>query len=219
MDDPELQVPGVGGGGGPKMPVVPAVLGFALLVSTVTNVVLWRRANELAARPTATQVVAATTPCPMCPACPEAPAVVCADAGPPQAPCPVAAPAVAGHGSSGVRGPATPPVDEAAAQEGEGHIARATEHGERDPVHREAQRAMVDGVDRVVSSRSPAAAERFLQRNLPAVANMDCAFRDPAMAEHVRMQLRPMNALARPQARLTEEQLLRYERDLRCPRQ
>lgn len=105
------------------------------------------------------------------------------------------------------------------AQQGEGHIATAAEHGERDPIHRGAQRNVLTGVDQIVASRSPAAAERFLQRNLPSIASMDCAFRDPAMAEHVRMQLRPMNALARPANRLTEADLVRYERELRCPRE
>ena len=105
------------------------------------------------------------------------------------------------------------------AQQGEGQIATAVEHAERDPIHRVAQRNVVAGVDQIVTSHSPAAAERFLQRNLPSIASMDCAFRDPAMAEHVRMQLRPMNALARPANRLSETDLVRYERELRCPRE
>ncbi len=135
---------------------------------------------------------------------------------PPPPPCPtVATGAVTGAG----HGPPPPREDLALAQQGEGHIATAAEHGERDPVHRAAQRNVVTGLDNIVTSRSAPAAERFLQRTLPSVASMDCAFRDPAMAEHVRMQLRPLNALARPQARLSEADLVRYERDLRCPRE
>jgi len=48
---------------------------------------------------------------------------------------------------------------------------------------------------------------------------MDCAFRDPASAEHVRMRLRELNALARPEARLSDADLARFERELRCPRE
>ena len=40
-----------------------------------------------------------------------------------------------------------------------------------------------------------------------------------AWPEHVRMQLRPMNELLPAAERLNEEQLHRYERDLRCPRE
>ena len=105
------------------------------------------------------------------------------------------------------------------AQQGEGHIATAAEHGERDPIHRVAQRNVVTGVDQIVTSRSPAAAERFLQRNLPSIASMDCAFRDPAAAEHVRMRLREMNDILPEAERLSEAQLTRFERDLRCPRE
>jgi hypothetical protein len=82
-----------------------------------------------------------------------------------------------------------------------------------------AQRRVADGVDRIVASRSPAAAERFMQRNLPSLASMECAFRDPASAEHVRLRLRELNAIARPNARLSDADLARYERELRCPRE
>jgi hypothetical protein len=78
---------------------------------------------------------------------------------------------------------------------------------------------MATAVDRLVASRSPAAVERFLQRNLPGIASMDCAFRDPAMAENVRLRLRELNQIARPSQRLSEDALRRYERDLRCPRE
>ena len=105
------------------------------------------------------------------------------------------------------------------AQQGEGQVGNAAQTAERDPIHRQAQRTLVAGVDQIVASHSSGAAERFLQRNLPSIASMDCSFRDPAMAEHVRMQLRPMNALARPQVRLSEADLTRYERELRCPRE
>ena len=50
----------------------------------------------------------------------------------------------------------------------------------------------------VLRGVAAAAAERFMQRNLPGIASMDCAFRDPALAEHVRMRLRELNQIARP---------------------
>jgi hypothetical protein len=112
-----------------------------------------------------------------------------------------------------------PPVDEAAAAEGEAHLTHAETVGERDPVEVAAQRRVADGVDRILASRSAAAARRFFGRNLPSFASMDCAFRDPAAAEHVRMQLRPMNELLPEDERLSEADLARFERDLRCPRE
>ena len=105
------------------------------------------------------------------------------------------------------------------AAQGEGEIQNAAATAERDPVQVAAQRSVANGADRIVSSRSPAAAERFIRRTLPSFASMECAFRDPAAAEHVRMRLRELNALARPEARLTEADLTRYERELRCPRE
>ncbi|MBX7194350.1 MAG: hypothetical protein K1X94_20005, partial [Sandaracinaceae bacterium] len=126
---------------------------------------------------------------------------------------------VASAGGGGGGGPRPPRVDEAAAAEGEAHLTHAETEGERDPVQVAAQRRVADGVDRIVDSHSAAAARRFFQRNLPSFASMDCAFRDPAAAEHVRMQLRPMNELLPAAERLNEEQLHRYERDLRCPRE
>ena len=116
-------------------------------------------------------------------------------------------------------GPRPPRVNEALATEGEGEVERAATAAERDPVQVAAQRSVANGVDRIVQSRSPAAVQRFFQRTLPAFASMECAFRDPASAEHVRMQLRPMNNLLPVAQRLTEQDLLRFERDLRCPRE
>lgn len=193
---------------GPR--IVEGVLAALLAMSLVGNVVQYRRPPRVVERPAPPVAVVP----PMAPTCPECPA--CAVYPPPPPPCPTVA---AGAGTGAGHGPPPPREDLALAQQGEGHIATAAEHGERDPVHRAAQRNVVTGLDNIVTSRSAPAAERFLQRTLPSVARMDCAFRDPAMAEHVRMQLRPLNALARPQARLSEADLVRYERDLRCPRE
>lgn len=198
---------------GPAM--ITWVLAGLLAASTLGNIVLLRRGAHTEP-PAATRVIPATTPCPVCPSC--AVCAVCEPA-PEPAPCPCA-----GDGGVTVRrtstGPGpTPRVDEVMAQEGEGHIAGAADAGEREPAHLGAQRSVITGVDRIADSHSGAAAERFITRNLPAIASMDCAFRDPALAEHVRMRLREMNRLVRPQLRLTEEQLIRYERDLRCPRE
>ena len=186
--------------------IVEGTLAALLAMSLVGNVVQYRRPPRVIEHP-APQPVAVIPP--VAPACPECAAcAVCA----PPTPCPT--------GTGGVgHGPGTPREDLALAQQGEGQVAVAAQTAERDPIHRQAQRNVAAGVDQIVTAHSSAAAERFLQRNLPSIASMDCAFRDPAMAEHVRMQLRPMNALARPQARLTEAQLTRYERDLRCPRE
>lgn len=194
---------------GPR--VVEGVLAALLAMSLVGNVVLYRRPPRIVERP-APPVAVVPPIAPTCPTC-----AVCETCPPPPPPCPVAE-LPSSTGGAG-HGPPPPREDLAMAQQGEGQIATATDHAERDPVHRVAQRNVAAGVDQIVTSRSPAAAERFLQRNLPSIASMDCAFRDPAMAEHVRMQLRPMNALARPQARLSEADLVRYERDLRCPRE
>jgi len=197
---------------GPR--IVEGVLAALLAMSLVANVVLYRRAPRVVEHPSPAPVAVIPPPAPPAPTCP--PAVECP---PPPPPCPTVAATTPGHGPGHAPGPVVPPEDLAMAQQGEGQIATAAEHGERDPIHRVAQRNVVTGVDQIVTSRSPAAAERFLQRNLPSIASMDCAFRDPAMAEHVRMQLRPMNALARPANRLTEADLVRYERELRCPRE
>lgn len=197
---------------GPR--IVEGVLAALLAMSLVANVVLYRRAPRVVERPTPAPVAVIPPPAPPAPTCP--PAVECP---PPPPPCPTVAEPAPGHAPGHAPGPAVPPEDLAMAQQGEGQIAAAAAHGERDPIHRVAQRNVLTGVDQIVASRSPAAAERFLQRNLPSIASMDCAFRDPAMAEHVRMQLRPMNALARPANRLTEADLVRYERELRCPRE
>jgi hypothetical protein len=196
----------------PKL-VAGAMTGM-FLASVLVNVWLWRRASNAEDRIDRTVVAAPRTPptppCPTCPECP--PATVCEPT-----PCPTdpTGPAHAG----GPPRPVEPREDAAVAAEGEQHLAQAADAGERNPVELRAQRQLATGVDRIVASRSPAAAERFLTRNLPSVASMNCAFRDPAMAEHVRMQLRPMNALARPQFRLSEADLQRYERELRCPRE
>lgn len=203
----------------PHRPAGPAmitwVLAGLLAASTVGNIALLRRGAHVEP-PQSTRVVPATTPCPVCPPAPECPS--CEPLPPPPPPCPCLGDGGAPPPRHTGPGPG-PRVDEAMAQEGEGHIATATNTGERDPAHLGAQRSVITGVDRIADSHSSAAAERFLSRNLPAIASMDCAFRDPALAEHVRMRLREMNRLARPQFRLTEEQLTRYERDLRCPRE
>jgi len=124
-----------------------------------------------------------------------------------------------GNGGTGNATPRPPRVDEAAAAEGEAHLNSAETAGEIDPVQLAAQRRVADGVDRITASHSPAAARRFIQRNLPAMASMDCAFRDPAAAEHVRMRLRELNDILPVAERLSEAQLTRFERDLRCPRE
>jgi hypothetical protein len=164
-----------------------------------------------------TRTVTVATPPPMQPECPAAPA--CPEA----APCPglpdAGAPVLAARTPGTARPPRPPPVDEAMAAQGEGDINRAAEAGERDPVQVAAQRTVANGVDRIVNSRSPAAVRRFFQRTLPSFASMECAFRDPASAEHVRMQLRPMNALLPVAERMSEADLTRYERELRCPRE
>lgn len=196
----------------PAVPIVPLALGTALAVSLIGNVALFLRGPET--------VEAPPPECPQCEVCP------------PPVECPVCEvcevcevcpePVVAegtGGGGGGGGGSRPPPVDEAAAAEGEAHLTHAETEGERDPVQVAAQRRVADGVDRIVASRSAASARRFFSRNLPSFASMDCAFRDPAAAEHVRMQLRPMNELLPAAERLTEDQLHRYERDLRCPRE
>ena len=195
---------------GPR--IVEGVLAALLAMSLVGNVALYRRPPRIVERPAPAPTAVIPLPVappPPCPAALECP--------PPPPPCPTVATGTGtGHGPSG---PPPPREDLALAQQGEGQVNTAADHAERDPIHRVAQRNLVTGVDQIVTSRSPAAAERFLQRNLPSIASMDCAFRDPAMAEHVRMQLRPMNALARPANRLSEADLVRYERELRCPRE
>jgi hypothetical protein len=197
-------------------PAIALGLGTALAVSLIGNVALLVRGPG---------VVQAPAPaCPPCAAC--APPVVC----PPPVDCPppVECPepdwetgggvaSVSGRAGGGA--PRPPRVDEAAAAEGEAHLTHAETQGERDPVQVAAQRRVADGVDRIVTSHSAASARRFFQRNLPSFASMDCAFRDPASAEHVRMQLRPLNEILPAAERLSEEQLRRYERDLRCPRE
>lgn len=191
------------------------LLGVLLGLSLLGNVALLLRGPTVVERrvtvqaPAPPPAVPAPTecppqaPCPTCPACPE-PAVV------------AERPAT---GGGTPRPPRPPAVDQDAAAEGEAHVAHAETVAERDPVQVAAQRRVADGVDRIVASHSPQAAERFIQRNLPSLASMDCAFRDPASAEHVRMRLRELNAQARPAARLSEADLTRYERDLRCPRE
>lgn len=193
--------------------VIVAACAGALCASLAANGWLWQRARRAEqATPQTTVVSQHDPPRPPCPVC-----ETCGDAGPcPVCPAPVVADA---HRDAGAGHPPTPRVDEALALQGENRVASAADAGERDPVHLGAQRAVMTGVDQIAASRSSAAAERFLQRNLPGIASMDCAFRDPALAEHVRMRLRDLNRLARPQARLTEEQLVQYERNLRCPRE
>lgn len=186
----------------------PAViaLGALLGLSLAGNAWLFSRGPEVVER---TRTVTVATPPPM-QECPPAP--VC----PPATVCPACP---SGGVATGPRPPRPPRVDEAMAAQGEGEVGNAAATAERDPVQLAAQRSLANGMDRIVSSRSPAAAERFLQRNLPSIASMECAFRDPAAAEHVRMRLRELNALARPTARLGEAELVRYERELRCPRE
>ena len=185
--------------------LVEGALAALLAMSLVGNVVLYRRPPRVIDHPAPQPVAVIPPPAPACPECPAS--VVCA----PPTPCP------SSTGGTGV--PPRPREDVAMAQQGEGQVGNAAQTAERDPIHRQAQRTLVAGVDQIVASHSSGAAERFLQRNLPSIASMDCSFRDPAMAEHVRMQLRPMNALARPQVRLSEADLTRYERELRCPRE
>ncbi|MEZ4405069.1 MAG: hypothetical protein R3A52_01075 [Polyangiales bacterium] len=196
-------------------------LGALLALSVVGNIALLLRGPRVEERRV---VVPAVPPmCPPAPTCPECPAVaVVSDGGAcPACPeCPAAV--VADHGGvrPGVpRPPRPPPIDRDAEAEGEAHVAHAAAVAERDPVQVAAQRRLADGSDRIVASRSPAAALRFIQRNLPSFASMDCAFRDPAAAEHVRMRLRDMNALVPAENQLSEADLTRYERDLRCPRE
>jgi len=194
---------------------LPAALGGLLALSLLVNGVLLARGPRVEER---TRTVTVATPPPMPQECPPAPAC---PAGPECAPCPVCPDAgvrVASAGT-GARPPRPPPVDEVMAAQGEGEIHNAAATAERDPVQVAAQRSVANGADRIVSSRSPAAAERFIRRTLPSFASMECAFRDPASAEHVRMQLRPMNALLPPATRLSEADLARYERELRCPRE
>jgi hypothetical protein len=201
----------------PRRPWIFGVAATALLLiaSLVTNVTLLQRARDAEARAARAATPPPPPPTPVPPPCPECP--VCADAGVDMALCPVCPEPTTRTAGAGQ--PPPPRIDHDAAAQGEQHIANAADAGERDPANLRAQRTMVDGVDRIVASRSPAAAERFLQRNLPSIASMDCAFRDPAMAEHVRMALPQLNQIARPQNRLTPEQVARYERDLRCPRE
>lgn len=196
-------------------PWLPGALGGLLTVSLFFNGFLLTRGPRVEER---TRTVTVTAPPPMqqeCPpptACAEPPPCpVCADAGAPLAARPA--------GTGAARPPRPPPVDEAMAAQGEGEINRAAETAERDPVQVAAQRSVANGTDRILASRSPAAVRRFFQRTLPSFSSMECAFRDPAAAEHVRMQLRPMNALLPAAERLSEADLTRYERELRCPRE
>ncbi|MFO0601979.1 MAG: hypothetical protein U0324_02340 [Polyangiales bacterium] len=200
----------------PRTPWVVASLAVAALaLSLAFNVGLWRGLNEARSRPA--PPTPTCPPPPTCPTCPT-PAPVAA----PECPvCPdcAAPPPTTGTASATPPRPRPPREDADAAAEGEAHVAAATAHGEHDPVNLAAQRRVVTAVDRIVDSHSPAAAERFIQRNLPGIASMDCAFRDPALAEHVRMRLRELNQTARAANRLSEADLARYERDLRCPRE
>ncbi len=192
---------------------VSGLLGLSLL----GNLALSMRGPRIVERrvevpaPAPPPAVATPTECPPAPVCPTC------------APCPepviAERPTGGGGGAATPRPPRPPPIDQDAAAEGEAHVAHAETVAERDPVQVAAQRRVADGVDRLVASHSPQSAERFIQRTLPSFASMDCAFRDPAAAEHVRMRLRELNALARPAARLSEADLTRYERDLRCPRE
>lgn len=209
----------------PRVPMVsvvkPLVAGLAalLVISVAGNVFLLVRTPRVEERRV---VVPALPPmCPPAPTCPECTAGVGVGDGGVCPPCPQCAVlAEASPTTEPVQHrPRRPSVDRDAEAEAEGHMAHAAEVGERDPVQVAAQRRLADGADRIVDSRSPAAALRFIQRNLPSLASMDCAFRDPAAAEHVRMRLRDINALVRPPNQLTEAQLTRYERDLRCPRE
>lgn len=201
----------------PKSNTALIVVGALLGLSALGNVALLVRGPTVVERrittpaPAPPPAVATPTECPPAPQCPTC------------APCPE--PVVAEHPTGGGGGTATPrpprppPIDQDAATEGEAHVAHAETVAERDPVQVAAQRRLADGIDRLVASHSPASAERFITRTLPSFASMDCAFRDPAAAEHVRMQLRSLNAIARPAVRLSEADLTRYERDLRCPRE
>ena len=195
-------------------PWLPGVLGGLLAVSLLVNGLQLARGPRVVEH---TRTVTVAAPPPMQPECPAAPA--CPEA----APCPglpdAGAPVLAARSNGPARPPRPPPVDEAMAAQGEGDINRAAETAERDPVQVAAQRTVANGVDRIVTSRSPAAVRRFFQRTLPSFASMECAFRDPASAEHVRMQLRPMNALLPVAERMSEADLTRYERELRCPRE
>jgi hypothetical protein len=203
----------------PRTPwVVASISIVGLALSLALNVGLWRGLDEARNRPppaaptcppppTCPTCPAATTPeCPTCPECPVAPTPTVTASNTPS-------------GNTPPRPPRPPREDADAAAEGEAHVAAATAHGEHDPVNLAAQRRVVTAVDRIVDSHSPAAAERFIQRNLPGIASMDCAFRDPALAEHVRMRLRELNQIARPANRLSDADLTRLERDLRCPRE
>ncbi len=194
-------------------------LGALLALSVAGNVALLLRGPRVEERRV---VVPAVPPmCPPAPTCPECPAVAVISDGGACPECPACAPTnVADHTGPGVpRPPRPPPIDRDAEAEGEAHVAHAAAVAERDPVQVAAQRRLAEGSDRIVASRSPAAAQRFIQRNLPSFASMDCAFRDPAAAEHVRMRLRDMNALLPAESQLSEADLTRYERDLRCPRE
>ncbi len=195
------------------MPIVPLALGTALVVSLIGNVALLVRGPTIVESPPpecpTCEVCAPPVECEVCEVCevcPECPTPDWENGG-----------GVAAAGGGG--GTRPPRVDEAAAAEGEAHLTHAETEGERDPVQVAAQRRVADGVDRIVASHSAASARRFFSRNLPSFASMDCAFRDPAAAEHVRMQLRPMNELLPAAERLSEDQLHRFERDLRCPRE
>ena len=194
----------------PRGRALPVALALLLVFSLAGNAALLVRGPRTVVREVRVE------PAPL-PPLPPPPAVEC----PPAVVCEVCevCPEPAPGGGGGGGGARPPRVDEAAAAEGEAHVAQAEAAGERDPVQLAAQRRMVDGVDRIVTSHSAASAERFIQRNLPSLASMDCAFRDPAVAEHARMRLREMNALARPPIQLSEAQLVRFERDLRCPRE
>jgi hypothetical protein len=192
-----------------KAPLI--VLGAALLISLAANVALLMQPepppdfnHAEVACPPADVVCPPATECPACQVC--AVCTICPDAGVAAAP-------------TGPGTPRPPRVDEGAAAEGEGHLQHAENTGELDPVQVAAQRRLADGIDRIVASHSPAAATRFITRNLPAFSSMNCAFRDPAAAEHVRMKLRELDAVRPANQRLTEEQLVRFERDLRCPRE
>jgi hypothetical protein len=203
-DGPDTELTDRGGVSVPR--VVVAVAGVALLGSLVGNGYLLARGPKVVTRTESIPVLPPPqAPCPVCPT--PAPCPTCPTCETPDASVRVAS------------GPRAPRVNEALAAEGEGEVERAATAAERDPVQLAAQRTVANGVDRIVSSRSPAAVQRFFQRTLPAFASMECAFRDPASAEHVRMQLRPMNNLLPVNQRLTEQDLLRFERDLRCPRE
>lgn len=183
-------------------------LATLLVLSLIGNLWLATKSAPTPSPQGARPPVCPPAPTPECPACPTcAVCEVCPTI--PDAGTATAAPSPESH---------APRVDEAAAAEGEAHVARAEEAAERDPVQVAAQRRLADGIDRIVDSRSPRAASRFIKRNLPSFASMECAFRDPAAAEHVRMQLRALNAVLPENERLTEDELRRYERDLRCPR-